>query len=149
MKLTPATFDLVVESGLAIDAIELRCAGLARHGYRPTLSPAQDAEITAFLASLAANPYSPPTERIPAAGLLAYLSEEGLVELTSAGVVFGAEAFTKMVDQTRAHITANGSISLAETRDLFGNSRKYAQAFLEHLDALQITRRSGDTRTLR
>jgi selenocysteine-specific elongation factor len=43
----------------------------------------------------------------------------------------------------------NGSISLAEVRDLFGTSRKYAQALLEHLDALKLTRRAGDLRTLR
>jgi hypothetical protein len=32
---------------------------------------------------------------------------------------------------------------------LFGTSRKYAQAFLERLDALRITRRVGDERVLR
>ena len=43
----------------------------------------------------------------------------------------------------------NGSASLAEVRDLLGISRKYAQALLEHLDVLQITRRTGDVRILR
>jgi selenocysteine-specific elongation factor len=53
-----------------------------------------------------------------------------------------------MVETVRAFIAEHGSISLAETRDLFGTTRKYAQAFLEYLDALRITRRTGETRTL-
>ena len=60
-----------------------------------------------------------------------------------------AEVFAEMTQRTREHIARHGSIAMAEARDIFGNSRKYAQAFLEHLDALHITRRSGDTRTLR
>jgi selenocysteine-specific elongation factor len=40
-------------------------------------------------------------------------------------------------------------ISLAEARDLFNTSRKYAQALLEHLDVLGVTARDGDFRRLR
>jgi selenocysteine-specific elongation factor len=43
----------------------------------------------------------------------------------------------------------NGKITLAEVRDLFTTSRKYAQAFLEHLDAMDITVRDGDFRKLK
>ena len=68
---------------------------------------------------------------------------------TGTGVVFDAAIFAEMMDVTRGHIRERGSISLGEVRDLFGTSRKYAQAFLEHLDALHVTRRNGDTRTLR
>ena len=49
----------------------------------------------------------------------------------------------------RAHIEQHGTITLAQTRDLFGTSRKYAQALLEHLDRLRVTRRVGDERVLR
>jgi selenocysteine-specific elongation factor len=38
---------------------------------------------------------------------------------------------------------------LAEVRDLFGTSRKYAQAVLEEMDARRITRREGEGRVLR
>jgi selenocysteine-specific elongation factor len=81
--------------------------------------------------------------------LLAYLAESGRVVDTGAGVVFDAGVFDEMLERTRAHIARNGAITLAEVRDLFGTSRKYAQAFLEHLDALHITRRAGDLRSLR
>jgi selenocysteine-specific elongation factor len=53
-----------------------------------------------------------------------------------------------MVKKIVAHIKAKGKITLAETRDLFNNSRKYAQALLEHLDQEKVTRRVGDERVL-
>jgi selenocysteine-specific elongation factor len=37
-------------------------------------------------------------------------------------------------------------MTLAQFRDHFGTSRKYAQATLEHLDRLKFTRRVGDDR---
>ena len=53
----------------------------------------------------------------------------------------------------RARITAaierDGSITLAGVRDELGTSRKYAQAYLEHLDAEHVTLRRGDERVLR
>ena len=57
--------------------------------------------------------------------------------------------FETMVAQIQAHLAAKGSITLAETRDLFQTSRKYAQAVLEELDARRITRREGDARVMR
>ena len=41
------------------------------------------------------------------------------------------------------------SITLAGVRDEFGTSRKYAQAYLEHLDGEHVTLRRGDERVLR
>ena len=46
-------------------------------------------------------------------------------------------------------IERDGSITLAGLRDELGTSRKYAQAYLEHLDGEHITLRRGDERVLR
>jgi selenocysteine-specific elongation factor len=54
-----------------------------------------------------------------------------------------------MVDRIVAHLQANGTITLAQVRDLFGTSRKYAQVLLEHMDEERLTRRVGDERVLR
>lgn len=43
-------------------------------------------------------------------------------------------------------IEAEGSITLARLRDELGTSRKYAQAWLEHLDAGRLTKRLPDNR---
>ena len=66
----------------------------------------------------------------------------------SEGVVFTVAAYREMVDKVAAHIKANRRVSLAEVRDMFQTSRKYAQALLEHMDGEKITRRVGDERVL-
>ncbi|MGE0543159.1 MAG: SelB C-terminal domain-containing protein [Dehalococcoidia bacterium] len=54
-----------------------------------------------------------------------------------------------MVADVTEHLRQEGTITLAQVRDMFSTSRKYAQALLEHLDERRITRRIGDERVLR
>jgi selenocysteine-specific elongation factor len=112
------------------------------------LTPAQQAKIDIFLNSLAENPYAPGSELIPEPDLLNLLIERGQVVKINEGIVFSASAYDEMVARVKAQIEANGKISLAEARDMFRTSRKYAQALLEHLDAEKVTRRVGDERVL-
>ncbi|MCI0888410.1 MAG: SelB C-terminal domain-containing protein, partial [Chloroflexi bacterium] len=46
------------------------------------------------------------------------------------------------------HLRQHGKVTVAEVRDMFGTSRKYALAVLEHLDEEHVTRRVGDERVL-
>jgi selenocysteine-specific elongation factor len=43
----------------------------------------------------------------------------------------------------------DGAVSIAGLRDALSTSRKYAQALLEHFDAVRLTRRLGDEHVLR
>ena len=54
-----------------------------------------------------------------------------------------------MVDGVRTRIAEHDEITVADVRDIFGASRKYALALLNHLDQQRITRRVGDVRVLR
>lgn len=137
------------ESVAGGDLVERAGGGFHPPGYAVTLSSAQQEEAGAFVAAIRAGGASPPTESLPSPDLLAYLAGEGLVEDTGAGVVFEGGVYAELVQRIREHIEGNGSVSLAEVRDLFGTSRKYAQAILEHLDATHVTRRVGDVRVLR
>jgi selenocysteine-specific elongation factor len=116
--------------------------------HRVQLTPAQQAKVDAFLRALAQNPYSPPTDQLPEPDLLNLLIERRQVVKVSESVVFAASAYDKMVEKVLAHIKANGKITLAEVRDLFQTSRKYAQALIEYLDEKKITRRVGDERVM-
>jgi selenocysteine-specific elongation factor len=42
-----------------------------------------------------------------------------------------------------------GAVTIARLRDRLGIGRKHAQALLEHLDAIRVTRRAGDQHVLR
>jgi selenocysteine-specific elongation factor len=64
-------------------------------------------------------------------------------------VVYLAETFEKMKGQVVEQIRENGSLTIAQVRDLFGASRKYALALMEYLDEQRVTRRRGDARVLR
>ena len=66
----------------------------------------------------------------------------------SDSVVFSALVYNEMVAKIVDHLKVKGKVSLAEVRDMFQTSRKYAQALLEHLDGEKITRRVGDERVL-
>ena len=59
------------------------------------------------------------------------------------------EALAAVRARLTAVIERDGSITLAGARDELGTSRKYAQAYLEHLDAEHVTLRRGDERVLR
>jgi len=116
--------------------------------HRIQLTSAQQAKIELFLRALANNPYSPPTDIIPEPDLLNLLVDQGKVVKVSENVVFSASAYNEMVAKLISHIKTRGKVTLAEVRDIFQTSRKYAQAFLEYLDSRKITRRVGDERVL-
>ncbi len=124
-------------------------AALRLPSHQIQLSQGQQAKIGAFLQSLAQNPYTPPSDLIPEPDLLNLLIRQGKVVKVSDSVVFSASAYYEMVEKVTSHIKSRGKVSLAEVRDLFNTSRKYAQALLEHLDEKKLTRRIGDERVLR
>ena len=64
----------------------------------------------------------------------------------SDSVAYSTEAWAALLSETLAFIDTHGTITMAQFRDHFGASRKYAQAALEHMDRLKFTRRSGDDR---
>ena len=83
------------------------------------------------------------------APLLNALIETGQLVQVNEDVLFLPEAYQAMRQAVIDHIKDHGQISLAELRDKFDTSRKYAVAVLEHLDQTGITLRRGDIRVLR
>jgi selenocysteine-specific elongation factor len=116
--------------------------------HKVKLTPSQQAKIDTFLKSLVASPYAPPGENIPEADLVTLLIEQGKVVKVSDTVVFTASAYREMVEKMKSRIKEKGKVGLGEVRDMFGTSRKYAQALLEYTDREKITRRVGDDRIL-
>ncbi len=118
-------------------------AWLATH--TPTLSTAQQHAVDALLAEMAQQPYAPPPPPLEP-DLLALLLERGTLQHISGDVYVLPQTWAALQAWVEAVLDAQGSISLGQVRDHFGTSRKYAVAFLEHLDERKVTRRSGDVR---
>ena len=114
--------------------------------FRIKISPAQQLQIDTYLRQLKLNPYSPAPDISLEQDLLNFLVYRGEVIKTAGGVVFEVAAFSQMVSLILAHIKKNGKITVAETRDLLGSSRKYVLALLEHMDEMKLTKRVGDER---
>lgn len=148
-RLKPGVYSSVILQRLSDQgAIVGDGAAVRLPSHRIQLNQAQQAKIDAFLHSLAKEPYAPSGELIPETDLLNLLVEQGKVVKVSDSVVFSTLAYNDMVEKVTSHIKAHGKVSLAEVRDLFKTSRKYAQALLEYLDGKKITRRVGDERVL-
>ena len=141
-KYSQLFLDRLVSDKLVIE----ESTALRLQEFQVKLSPIQQNKIDVFLKALNEHPYAPPTELIPEPDLLNLLIERKQVVKLSEGVVVSAKAYSEMVDKVLAQLTVNGKITLAEVRDMFQTSRKYAQALLEHLDAEKVTRRVGDER---
>ncbi len=124
---------------------------LPSHAIR--LSPEQQRQVDALLARFRRQPYTTPSvkESIAAVGeeVLGVLIDRGDLVQVSSEVLFLPQTYEEMVARIRVHIEHEGSITLAQARDMFGTSRKYAQALLEHLDEIGVTKRVGDERVLR
>ncbi len=75
------------------------------------------------------------------------LGQNRLVQVKDGSFLHG-EAYQRMLLLLKKFIEQNGSITLAEFRDLLGTSRKYATAILEFLDRIGVTVKRGDERIL-
>jgi len=149
LKMGSSTFATVAQRLLRDGVLTEENGGLRLPSHQVQLTPEQNKAAQAFLEALARNPYSPPSELIPDAELMNVLVEQGQVVKVSENVVFSASAYAEMVARIKQHILSQGKITLAEVRDLFQTSRKYAQALMEHLDENGVTRRIGDERVLK
>jgi selenocysteine-specific elongation factor len=133
------------EEGILVDD-----GGLVRvSDYSVVLSEGQKSDITKYLDVLASEPWSPPTDHAIDPELLGHLLERGEVVKVNETVVFSTEAYADMRNRIVEHLNANGSVTVADARTIFGTSRKYVLPLLEYLDQQRITRRVGDERVLR
>ena len=128
-------------------------AAVRLRSHEAKLASKEQAAADRLLAQFKAQPAMPPSssEAIAAVGedVFQWLVDSGRLARVSDDVVFEAAAYDAMLQQIMEHLRREGSITVAQVRDLLGTSRKYALALMEHLDARHVTRRVGDGRVLR
>ena len=135
---------------LADEGFAIEDGGLIRApDHAIELSDKQQGDVANYLESLAAEPWSPPTDRPVDPELLSYLQDRGDVIKVNDSVVFTTAAYEDMAGRIVQHLQTNGSVTVADARTIFGTSRKYVLPLLEYLDQQRITRRVGDERVLR
>jgi selenocysteine-specific elongation factor len=153
LKLAPRLFNLVIRRLASENVLTeaQKWAALPEHVVQ--FSPFEQVKVEKLMQRFATAPYSPPSIKECQAevgeAVFSALLESGDLVAVSDEVVFRNSDYEEMVDKVRLTLQQKGQISLAEVRDLFNTSRRYVQAFLEHLDASGVTVRSGDFRRLR
>jgi selenocysteine-specific elongation factor len=146
-------FDALIKRLAEAKSLQESGAKLNLAGHTVVFSKAQEKQVHDLMAQFTTQPYAPPTrkgclEKVDEPLLNALLDTGQLVQI-SEDVLFTPEAYQAMRATVIDHIKNQGQITLAELRDQFDTSRKYAVAVLEHLDQTGVTLRRGDMRVLR
>ena len=149
LRLTPQVFNdvlkLLNEAGVTVE----QGSTVRLPDHLPSLGDSEKEIVDEYLRQLNSDPFSPPTDFAIDPEVVNLLDAEGRVVKVSDSVVFASTAYQQMVDGITGHLSKSGEITVADVRDLFGTSRKYALALMDHLDHVRITRRVGDVRVLR
>jgi selenocysteine-specific elongation factor len=126
---------------------------LAKPEHEIQFDSGQQAKVQALIRRFEQNPFSPPSikelQTEVDQEILNVLVESNELITVSSDVIFRKRDYDSMVDRIKEEIQKKEKITLSEVRDLFSTSRKYAQALLEHLDAIGVTVRDGDFRKLK
>jgi selenocysteine-specific elongation factor len=153
LKLTQRIFNAILNKMVSDHLIIERSSFLAKPGHEIQFNGQEQAKVKILMRKFEANRFGPPSvkECQAEAGeeVVNALIELGELVTVSSDVFFRKADYDLIESEIRKGITQNGQISLAEVRDLFQTSRKYAQALLEHFDAVGVTIRDGDFRRLR
>lgn len=153
LKMAPRLFNEAVRKWVADNVLVEHKNLIARPEHVIGFTASQQAAVEQLLAQFAAAPYGPPSikECQVAVGEEVYnaLVELGHLVPVSNEVVFRKQDYDALVRAVRQRLLAEKTLTVVAFRDQFNTSRRYALAFLEHLDAIGITVREGDDRRLR
>lgn len=149
LKMEPVVYNLLLQRLLPDKKLVEDGNFLRLPGFTIALSAQQKSTVEVYLNKLRESPYSPPSELEIEPQLLDYLIDQKKAVRVADNVVFFAPVYDDMVRRVKDYIGSKGKITVAEVRDIFNTSRKYALALMEYLDKEKVTRRVGDERVLR
>lgn len=92
--------------------------------------------------------FSVEKDKVLAREILEAMASEGTLKKINYQNFMHKKYWEEAMRLFRSHMEKEGSITLAEYRDLLGASRKYAVMILEYLDEQKITVLTNDSRTL-
>jgi len=151
--LTPKLFNEIVSRAIGENWLAETGGTLRLASHQATFTAKQQQAVDYLLYTFHQDPYVTPSvaqcEEQVGSQVLNALIEQGRLIRLNEDVIFLTETYEEMRDRIVAYLKEQGTITVAQVRDLFGASRKYALALLGHLDEKRITRRVGDERVLR
>jgi len=122
---------------------------------KPKISSQQKVLISKILKILKDNPTNPPNKKTlisQIAGgkeIIDFLIQEGEIVKLSDGILLESNNYDIMKNKLIDFLKINGSISIAQVRELLGISRKYIIPLLNKMDEEKITQRKENIRILK
>jgi selenocysteine-specific elongation factor len=153
LKLSPKIFNPLLETLISHEFITEERGAVSTPGWRIRFNEQDQIKVETLRRKFESNPFSPPSVNECKAEVgseaVNALVELGELVLVSSEIVFRKTDYERMASQVIQLIETQGQTTLAEVRNILNTTRKYAQALLEHLDAVGTTIRNGDVRILR
>ena len=152
-KASPQLFIHAVHKLIADGELEGSGPYVCRAGHEIGFSESQKRGVEELLRRFEETPFAPPSvkecqEDVGEEVVNALIDLDRLAAVSSE-VVFRREDYDNMVAELRKLMAGGKTLTVAQVRDHFGTSRKYALALMEHLDAIGVTVREGDERRLK
>lgn len=153
LGLAPRVFDHVIERAASENILVANEDVVHQPDFVVTFTSDLQKKIDALLAQFHRAPYTPPSVQeaetaIGVEAVNALVAQGKLVRLNDQ-VLLTPQALQTMQDWVVTTIRTQGQVTVAQVRDQFNTSRKYAVALLEYLDEKRVTKRVGDARVLR
>ncbi len=152
LNLDTKLFNLVIERTAQENAIASTGSNLRAPDFAIVFKADQQRAIDGLLGKFKAAPWATPSlkdaEAAVGAEVLSAVVDLGQLIKLSDDVLLLPETYRAALDRIRAHFGEHQTITVAQVRDFFATSRKYALALMEYLDAQGITKRVGDERVL-
>jgi len=153
LKLETRLFNEAVVRAAAEGALVETATMIRLPEHTVRFSPDQQEAVESLLREFRRAPYTTPSYKDSVSavdeGVVLALIEGGQLVRLSPDVLLLAETYDELEAWVRERISEHGSVNVAQVRDAFNTSRKYALALLEYLDDRRITKRVGDDRVLR
>ena len=153
--LKPEIFNHLIDSLINSDKIGLKKGIIFLTSRKPKISSQQKVLISKIFKILKDNPTCPPNEKTlisQIAGgkeIIDFLIQEGEIVKLSDGILLESKNYDIMKNKLIDFLKINGSISIAQVRELLGISRKYIIPLLNKMDEEKITQRKENVRILK
>ncbi len=152
-SLAPAVFDALI-ADLCANHFVRAGSTIAKRSHQASLPPELKAAADKLVAALSVKPFDPPRRKELATNqhqqqALRFLIEQGDVVEISDDIVLLRDSSDQMRMTVSDFIATNGPATASQLREKLGSSRRVMIPFLEYLDRIGVTQRSGDLRQLR
>ena len=152
MKIDTNTFNALIIEMANLGNVLIKESVVCLPKHEVVLRGQYKQQVDTLINQFVGDPYNTPSKsqviNMIGDDVLAVILDQNILVSIEPDLLFMLDTYEFMVEETKNHILQKGSITVAELRDMFSTSRKYALGFLEHMDSEGITLRIGDKREL-